>query len=167
MKKFGWIVMLMAIFFAGSAQAQQTGNSYVGSIGYQTEFQRFGIQMQGRYQLCSVARLAPDVTFFFPKNQVAGLDINLNLHYLIPFQKLTFYPLAGIGLQTNFYGNSTIVNEQGVLRTLNETGSHFAFNLGGGLSYPLSENCFLNAETKFMIGYKHNLTFMIGVGHTF
>ena len=167
MKKNVWMVMLMACFITTSIYAQQAKNSYVSSIGYQTEFQRFGIQLQGRYQLCPVARLAPDVTFFFPKNQVAGLDINLNLHYLIPFQKLTFYPLAGIGLQTNFYGNSTIVNEQGVLRTLNETGSHFAFNLGGGLSYPLSENCYLNAETKFMIGNKHNLTFMIGVGHTF
>lgn len=167
MKKFVWIVMLMTTFLAGSALAQQTGNSFVGSIGYQTEFERFGIQMQGRYQLCSVARLAPDVTFFFPKNQVAGLDINLNLHYLIPIQKLTLYPLAGIGLQTNFYGNSTIINNNGNLTTQNETGSHFAFNLGAGLSYPLSENCYLNAESKFMVGYKHNMNFMIGIGHTF
>ena len=157
----------MACFITTSIYAQQAKNSYVGSIGYQTEFQRFGIQLQGRYQLCSVARLAPDVTFFFPKNQVSGLDINLNLHYLIPVKKLTLYPLVGIGLQTNFYGNSSIINEPDGLRTLNETGSHFALNLGGGLSYPLSENCYLNAETKFMIGNKHNLTFMIGVGHTF
>ena len=167
MKKFVWIVMLMACFITTSIYAQQAKNSYVGSIGYQTEFQRFGIQLQGRYQLCSVARLAPDVTFFFPKNQVSGLDINLNLHYLIPVKKLTLYPLVGIGLQTNFYGNSSIINEPDGLHTLNETGSHFALNLGGGLSYPLSDKCYLNAESKFMVGYKHNMNFMIGIGHTF
>lgn len=167
MKKLLFLFALLVSVASMDAQTSKKKNSFVGSIGYQTEFQRFGLQMQGRYNLCHNFRLAPDVTFFFPKNQVSGLDINLNLHYVLTAKKLSFYPLAGIGLQTNFYGADRIVNDGGDLYIVNDTGSDFAFNLGGGLSYPLSSKCYLNAESKFMIGSKHNLTFMIGIGHSF
>lgn len=167
MKRLLMILAFLTTIAGLNAQTAKEKNSFVMNMGYQTEFQRFGLQAQGRYTLCSKLRLAPDVTFYFPKDQITGLDINVNFHYLFPWKKITVYPLMGIGLQTNFYANSRLESNDGVVNLFNDTGSDFAFNVGGGITYPLSKRCYLNAESKFMIGYKHNFAIMLGYGHRF
>ena len=164
------LLLTLAFFaFIAVANAQNTKgrHSFMASVGYQTEFQRFGFQAQGRYAICPYLRIAPDVSFYFPKDQITGLDINLNFHYVLPLKRVTLYPLAGLSFQTNFYANSYLVENEGAMDIMNDTGSHFAFNLGGGITYPLSDRCYLNAESKFMIGTKHNFTFGIGYGYLF
>jgi hypothetical protein len=149
------------------AQTATEKYAFVGSVGYQTVFQRIGFQAQGRYNLCPNLRIAPDITFYFPKNQVTGLDVNVNVHYTIPIHKLEFYPLAGIGLQTNFYANAHITNEEGKLAIVDGAGSNYVFIMGSGLSYPLSPRSFLNLENKFGIGNKHYFSVMLGYGYKF
>ena len=36
------------------------------------------MQAQGRYVIADNLRIAPDLTFFFPKDKVTGLDVNVN-----------------------------------------------------------------------------------------
>ena len=43
----------------------------------------------------------------------------------------------------------------------------FAFNLGGGITLPLSEHSYLNAEAKFMFAKDDNVVIMLGYGYKF
>lgn len=171
MKKL-FLLITMFIFAIGmNAQTSKGEGSLVGNLGYQTNYERFGLGVQGRYVIANNLRLAPDVTLFFPKDKVTGLDVNLNFHYVFSFSKdkqgFSVYPLAGIGMQNNFYGKHTIVvNGEGIKQKSDNT-SKFAFNLGGGISLPLSAHSFLNAEAKFMFADEDNVVIMLGYGYKF
>ena len=107
-----------------------------------------------------------DLTFFFPKDKVTGLDVNVNFHYVFNFSKdgqgFSVYPLAGIGMQNNFYGKQK-VEVDGVTTELDRSNTtKFAFNLGGGITLPLSERSYLNAEAKFMFANDDNVVIMLG-----
>lgn len=175
MKKILLIVAFVATTSLGlSAQtipaAQQGDFSVVGSVGYQTNFERFAIAAQGRYNLMRNIRIAPDIAFYFPKDKVTGLDVMLNAHYVFyfPQDRFSVYPLAGFGMQNNFYGKQDVKLDNGQIEKRDSHSStDFAFNLGGGISYMVSPNGFLNAEVKFMLGDNDNAAIMIGYGHKF
>lgn len=174
MKKILLLVAFIAATFSLSAQsvpsAQGGDFSAVGSLGYQTNYERFGISAQGRYNLMRNVRLAPDVTFFFPKNKVTGLDINLNAHYVFyfPQDRFSVYPLAGIGMQNNFWGKQKVTAADGsTVETDSRSKTSFAFNLGGGISYYISANNFLNAEVKFMMADEDAAVILLGYGFRF
>ena len=162
-------VALMAIGM--NAQTLKGEGSILGSLGYQTNYERFGLQAQGRYVIANNLRIAPDVTFFFPKDKVTGLDVNVNFHYVFNFsqdgQGFSVYPLAGIGMQNNFYGKHTIMVNGESVEQKSENTSKFAFNLGGGISLPLSSRSYLNAEAKFMFADQDNVAIMLGYGYRF
>lgn len=165
------MVAFIATAFTLSAQSLptiQSGDfSVLGSLGYQTNYERFAIGAQGRYNLTRNIRLAPDVTFFFPKNKVTGLDINLNAHYVFyfPQDRFSVYPLAGIGMQNNFRGKQTITAEDGSqVKTDSKSKTSFAFNLGGGISYYVTPRSYLNAEVKFMMADEDAAVILLGYG---
>jgi opacity protein-like surface antigen len=102
---------------------------------------------------------------------VTGLDVNVNFHYVFNFSKdgqgFSVYPLAGIGMQNNFYGKQK-VEVDGVTTELDRSNTtKFAFNLGGGITLPLSERSYLNAEAKFMFANDDNVVIMLGYGYKF
>lgn len=174
MKKILLMVAFIAATFSLSAQtypSTQGGDfSVVGSLGYQTNYERFGISAQGRYNLMRNIRLAPDVTFFFPKNKVTGLDINLNAHYVFyfPQDRFSVYPLAGIGMQNNFTGKQKVTTSAGeIVETDSKSKTSFAFNLGGGISYAISPQSYLNAEVKFMMADEDAAVILLGYGWRF
>ena len=43
----------------------------------------------------------------------------------------------------------------------------FAFNLGGGITLPISERSYLNAEARFMFAKDDNVAIMLGYGYRF
>lgn len=171
MKKFLLLVMVFMTALGVNAQTKKGEGSLMGSLGYQTNYERFGLQAQGRYVIADNLRLAPDISFFFPKDKVTGLDVNLNFQYVFNFSKdgqgFSVYPLAGIGMQNNFYGKKT-VEVEGVSTKIDRSNTtKFAFNLGGGITLPLSEHSFLNAEAKFMFAHDDNVVIMLGYGYRF
>ncbi len=97
-----------------NAQTLKGESSLMGNVGYQTNYERFAIGVQGRYAIADNLRIAPDVTFYFPKDKVTGLDVIVivNFHYVFNFkedgQRFSVYPLAGIGMQNNFYANKVL-----------------------------------------------------------
>ncbi|MDU1891674.1 MAG: outer membrane beta-barrel protein [Dysgonomonas sp.] len=176
MKKILLFAVLIAASFSLSAQTtsqfrspQASDFAVVGSVGYQTNFERFGIAAQGRYNLMRNIRIAPDIAFYFPKDKVTGLDVMLNAHYVFyfPQDRFSVYPLAGFGMQNNFYGKQTVVIDGDEVKTDSHSSTDFAFNLGGGISYQISPNGFLNAEVKFMLGDNDNAAIMLGYGYRF
>lgn len=171
MKKFLLLVMVFMTALGVNAQTKKGEGSLMGSLGYQTNYERFGLQAQGRYVIADNLRLAPDISFFFPKDKVTGLDVNLNFQYVFNFSKdgqgFSVYPLAGIGMQNNFYGKKT-VEVEGVSTKIDRSNTtKFAFNLGGGITLPLSEHSFINAEAKFMFAHDDNVVIMLGYGYRF
>lgn len=171
MKKFVLSVISMALALGMSAQSRRGESSFMGSVGYQSNYQRFGVGLQYRHAILKNVRIAPDLTFFFPKDKVTGLDVNVNFHYVFNFsasgQGFQVYPLVGVGMQNNFYGDrTTTFNGQEVKEDRDNT-TDFALNLGGGITLPLSSRSYLNAETRFMFGDRDNLVFMLGYGYRF
>lgn len=176
MKKILLLVALVAASFSLSAQTssdfrspQASDFAVVGHVGYQTNFKRFGIDLQGRYNLMRNIRIAPDIAFYFPKDKVTGLDVMLNAHYVFyfPQDRFSVYPLAGFGMQNNFYGKQTVIVDGREEKSDSHSSTDFAFNLGGGISYQISPNGFLNAEVKFMLGDNDNAAIMLGYGYRF
>lgn len=156
MKRLLLIVALASIFMG--AQAQSGAKSLMLKAGYQTDYDRFGIGLEGRYGLTDKIRLAPDVVFFFPNNHTTGLDINLNAHYVFDIQRgLSLYPLAGIAVVNNHWSNNG--NSHG--------STDLGFNLGAGAGYDLSARNYLNFEFKYTFQDSDCATFMFGYGVRF
>lgn len=171
MKKFIVFIMIVMVAIGANAQTKKGEGSVLGSLGYQTNYERFGLEAQGRYVIANNLRIAPDISLFFPKDKVTGLDVNLNFHYVFNFredgQGFSVYPLAGIGMQNNFFGKRTITIDGVSAEQKSDSRTKFAFNLGGGISLPLSAHSFLNAEAKFMFADEDNVVIMLGYGYKF
>ncbi len=171
MKKLALLFVSLAFVLGSMAQTRKGDASLMGNLGYQSNYERFGIGLQARYAILNNVRIAPEVNFFFPKDKVTGLDVNVNFHYVFNFkadgQGFQVYPLVGVGMQTNFYGKRTVTFQREEYQESSHTQTDFAFSLGGGITLPLSSKCYLNAETKFMMGDKDNLVFMLGYGWYF
>lgn len=168
MKKFIGLVVLLTISL--STFAQRGDFSLLGNFGYQTDFKRVMLGAQGRYNLTNNIRLAPDLMFFFPKDKVTGLDVNVNVHYAFDLSadQLSLYPLAGFNLQNNFQGKRTIKGDDGKETTIDSSSStNFGFNLGGGLTYNINERNFLNVEYKYVFGKDNSSVIAFGWGYRF
>ncbi|WP_455497050.1 outer membrane beta-barrel protein [Coprobacter sp.] len=172
MKKL-FLAIMVAIMAAVELNAQtlKGEGALLGNVGYQTNYQRFGLEFGGRYVIARNLRIAPDITLFFPKDKNTGLDVNLNFHYVFNFSKdgqgFSVYPLVGIGMQNNFYGKRSVVVGNETVEMDSDTSTKFAFNVGGGITLPLSEHSFLNAEAKFMFAKDDNVVIMLGYGYKF
>jgi outer membrane protein X len=75
-------------------------------------------------------------------------DLSVNGHWLFPVgDKLTVYPLAGLGI-LNSGASVSLGYGFGDVST---SASYFAFNLGGGLDYKLTDKLTGNVELKYKI----------------
>ncbi len=167
MKKKLLLVALITTTLSISAQKGEP--SVIPSIGYQTDYKRFAVSTQVRYSIMKNVRIAPDITFYFPNDKVAGLDAILNVHYVFNFpnDKFSVYPLAGLGAQNNFFGKKSIIIN-GVEKKIDAySKTDFIFNFGGGISYQIGDKTFLNGEVKFMSGDNDCSAVMIGYGFKF
>ena len=156
MKKLFLLAMIALASVGINAQTVKGEGSLMGNIGYQTNYERFGLGVQGRYAIANNLRIAPDVTFYFPKDKVTGLDVSVNFH-----------PLAGIGMQNNFYGKKSVEIDGKEMEMDRSNSTKFAFNLGGGITLPISERSYLNAEARFMFAKDDNVAIMLGYGYRF
>lgn len=163
MKKLLLLIALAAIFMG--TQAQTGSKSLMLKAGYQTDYKRFGMGLEGRYNITDNIRLAPDVTFFFPKNHMTGLDINVNAHYVFDIQDgISIYPLAGIGVINNRISS---VDLGGGVKTKSFGTTDFGFNLGAGASYDVTSSSYLNFEFKYTFQDIDCASIMVGYGVRF
>ncbi|PXV69195.1 outer membrane protein with beta-barrel domain [Dysgonomonas alginatilytica] len=164
MKKLLLAVAFVAGTLGAFAQSEKGEKSLIGNIGYQSNAERFMLGVQGRYVIAENIRLAPDVMFFFPKNKVTGLDINVNVHYVFNVdQNLSVYPLAGIAMQNNRFSGRTVGGEK-----FGSNGyTDFGFNLGAGAGYDLASNRFVNFELKYTFGDADCMVVALGYGVKF
>ena len=164
MKKLFLLAMIALASMGMKAQTVKGESSLMGNVGYQTNYERFGLGVQGRYAIANNLRIAPE-------DKVTGLDVSVNFHYVFNFkedgQGFSVYPLAGIGMQNNFYGKKSIEIDGKEMEMDRSNSTKFAFNLGGGITLPISERSYLNAEARFMFAKDDNVAIMLGYVYKF
>ncbi len=168
MKKLFLLLALVAITSTATfAQIGKGEKSVVANAGFQSDPMRFLIGAQGRYNIIDNVRIAPEVSFIFPKDKVMGLDINLNAHYVFDLSSsaegLSLYPLAGFAMQNYRIAKQTFYG----VEIPSSSGTNFGFNLGAGGSYDLSSTNYLNAEMKYTFSDGDCFTFTVGYGFKF
>jgi outer membrane protein X len=152
------IVAILAVFSL-NAFAQQGAMDLLPKLGYQTEHKRFLVGVEGRYSITNNIRLAPDIAVLFPKDHLTGLDVNINVHYLIPLAEgFTFYPYVGGAMLNNRFSYSGVSNSF----------TDFGLNLGAGLSYDVTDNGYLDFQFKYtIVDGSDPAYFMLGYGIRF
>jgi outer membrane protein X len=157
MKKL--LIMFMFAILALGVQAQQGSKAIMPKVGYQTEFKRLGLGVEGRYFLTNNIRLAPGVTFLFPKNHSTGLDVDFNVHYVFPIQGgLAFYPFIG----------GAMLNNRSSFEGASNSYTDFGLNIGAGAQYDITDNGYVNFEFKYtFIEGADPAYFMLGYGIRF
>ena len=88
MKKLFLLAMIALASVGINAQTVKGEGSLMGNIGYQTNYERFGLGVQGRYAIANNLRIAPDVTFYFPKDKITGLDVSVKTVRDFPYTLL-------------------------------------------------------------------------------
>jgi len=139
MKKVFLAIILAAISFSVHAQ---TGEKVImPKLGYQTDFERFLIGVEGRYSVTENIRLAPGVSLLVPNKNILGFDVDINVHYVFPFQGgLSLYPFAGGAMLNNRFSKSGFDSV---------SWTDFGFNIGGGAQYDVMDNAYINFEFKY------------------
>ncbi|GHT35930.1 hypothetical protein AGMMS49574_26550 [Bacteroidia bacterium] len=158
------------------AQAQEKGDVAAGinlGLGFGDSYTNYGIGAKLQYNFADPIRAEASFTYFPKKDYLSLWDLSLNLHYLIPIaDKLTFYPLAGVGLlNAKSHISSALSNlgYQGYGDYIDDTSSSkVAFNVGLGLDYKLTDNIIANIEGKYKIAKDLNRTLIsIGIAYKF
>lgn len=176
--KFQKTAFLAAIclLFSVSGFAQQKGEMAVGlnlNYGTNSTLSNFGLGTKFQWNIINNLRLEPSFNYYFGKDLIVARynmwDANVNVHYLFPLGKekrFMLYPLAGIGLlgtsvkYKNEYAD--FVGDQNI------SASDFAFNIGGGAEYLLSEKFSVGAEIKYQIVSGWNRpVFTLGAAYRF
>ena len=156
MKKIFLLIALISLSIG--AFSQSGSKSVLVKAGYQTDYERFGLGVEGRYTITDNLRLAPDLTFYFPNNHLTGLDFNANIHYVFPIQSgFSLYPLAGIAM----------VNNRLSVGGYSDSATDFGVNIGAGGSYDIGNNAYLNLEFKYSFQDVDNAGIMLGYGVRF
>lgn len=158
MKKIIFGVILTAVFCL-SAHAQIGSRSVMPKFGYQTEYKRLALGVESRYFLTDNVRIAPGLTFLFPKDHVIGLDADINVHYVFPIQEgFSVYPFLGGAMLNNHWS----------LDGGSRSTTDFGLNIGVGAQYDVAENGYVNIEFKYTsINKADPAYFMLGYGINF
>jgi len=148
------LVVIIAVFMSASVFAQEAGDKAAGgSLNYGSGdgWSSIGIGAKFRYNVTSPIRLEGVFTYFLKKDYVSMWDFSVNAHYLFKAgEKLTVYPLAGLGLTKATASASG--EYMGYDYNVSASASEFGLNLGGGLDYDLSENMVGNVELRYGTG---------------
>ncbi len=164
------VVAIAMTMVAFTANAQSKGDMAAGAkVAFATGngYSNLGIGAKFQYNVIDPLRLEAEFTYFLPKKTL-GVSTNLwdfmvNAHWLFRLgERVNIYPVAGLGL----LGANAKVD-------LGEFGSHsggsseFAFNLGGGVDFFLSEKMFINIEAKYMVSGGGCFMPSAGIGFAF
>ena len=67
MKKLLLLVVVALTAFGVNAQTKKGESSLLGNVGYQTNYERFGLQAQGRYVIANNLRISSRTYIFLSK----------------------------------------------------------------------------------------------------
>ena len=145
MKKIMMIAAMMLLSVGAFAQGKFAVGANAGVALYGDDYNPFGVGAKLQYGFDGGFRTELAYNYWFAKEEAgvkAGvMDIDLNLHYLIPVSEgLNVYPIVGANLAfTHGDGDSESI---------------FGFQGGFGIEYYLSDNVKLNLDAKYQYNKK-------------
>ena len=145
MKKIMMIAAMMLLSVGAFAQGKFAVGANAGIALYGDDYNPFGVGAKLQYEFVESFRAEVAYNYWFAKEEAgvkAGvMDIDLNLHYLIPVSEgLNVYPIVGANLAfTHGDGDSESI---------------FGFQGGFGIEYYLSDNVKLNLDAKYQYNKK-------------
>ncbi|MBE6288645.1 MAG: porin family protein [Bacteroidaceae bacterium] len=151
MKKY--LFMLVAVFAMSTAAFAQKGITGFGVQGAYDDWNgQFGIGVKLQFGLVDQLRGDVATDLFFKKKDISMVDVNGNLHYVVPIASgFNVYPLAGINLA---FFNHDIPTRLGA-------------NLGGGIEYYVASNVKIGGEAKYIVSDNGFSRFGANFGVTF
>lgn len=151
MKKY--LFMLVAVFAMSTAAFAQKGITGFGVQGVYDDWNgQFGIGVKLQFGLVDQLRADVATDLFFKKKDISMVDVNGNLHYVVPIASgFNVYPLAGINLA---FFNHDIPTRLGA-------------NLGGGIEYYVASNVKIGGEAKYIVSDNGFSRFGANFGVTF
>ncbi|GHT28410.1 hypothetical protein AGMMS49574_02650 [Bacteroidia bacterium] len=148
------VMAIALVTMSVTVNAQEKGDMAAGGnlvLGSGDSFTNIGIGAKFQYNVTNPLRLEGSFTYFLKKDYLTMWDLSVNAHWLFPVaDKVTVYPLAGLGILNYGYDYSVDLGEWGSVGGSGST-SDIAFNLGGGIDYKLTGKLILNAELKYKI----------------
>jgi outer membrane protein X len=147
------IVAIAVLTMSVAAQAQVKGDMAAGAglvLGTGNSFSNYGLGAKFQYNVLDPLRLEGAFTYFLKKDYTTMWDLSVNGHWLFPISdKMTVYPLAGLGLLNYGYDLDLGLGAWGIKDS--GSTSDFAFNLGGGIDLKLTDKLVFNAEVKYKL----------------
>ena len=153
MKKL-FVLMSMMFCIIGSAMAQKDIKAIGVHINYGTEIESFSLGAKYQQNLTNEIRIEPSMNYHFEKGGVDLLDLNLNLHYIVPMaSNIRLYPLAGLTFER--WDFEKVENRLGV-------------NIGSGVEFDIADNWMTNIELKYkLVKDLDQAVFTVGVAYMF
>jgi outer membrane protein X len=155
---------LMAV---ASVFAQEKGDKAAGaglSIGTGDSYTNIGLGAKFQYNVTDPIRLEGAFTYFLKKDYLSMYDLSVYGHYLFPVaDKITVYPIVGLGILSSKVSFPDFGFNLG-----SATHSDFAFTLGGGVDYAVTDKVLIYADLKYKIAdYMDRMIISAGVAYKF
>ena len=153
------ILAILAIASTISVYAEQGDVSAAGQFVYASKHSMAGLGAQVQYEPITNWRIAPEFIYFFKNDGMSALNVNLNLHYVIPTSNsFAIYPLVGFS-----YGHYTVDVPGGDVSE-----DHCGANVGLGAQYRIKDRLHFFTEERFQImkDFNQSVT-VLGLKYTF
>ena len=158
MKKY-IIMAIVAIAATFSAYAEQGNVSGAAQFVYASKHSMAGLGAQVQYEPITNWRIAPEFIYYFKNDGMSALNVNLNVHYVIPTSNtFAIYPLVGFT-----YGHYMVDGLGGDI-----SDDRCGANVGLGAQYQIKERLHFFTEERFQImkDFNQSVT-VLGLKYTF
>ena len=156
MKKY-ILMAIIAIASTISVHAEQGDISAAAQFVYASKHSMAGLGAQVQIEPITNWRLAPEFIYFFKDDGLSALNVNMNVHYVIP-TSTTFavYPLVGFTFAHYM--------PEGPVDNVDRCGA----NVGMGAQYRLKDKLYFFSEERFQImkDFNQSVT-VLGLKYTF
>lgn len=145
-------MMLMSV--GVFAQGKFAIGANAGVALYGNSYNPFGLGAKLQYEFVEDFRAELAYNYWFPKEKMGVMDIDLNFQYLVPVtETINFYPLVGVNLgMTHGEGNKLLFGGQE---------SVFGLQGGAGIEFYLSQNVKANFDIKYQSNSKTKTTTVV------
>jgi len=158
MKKYIFMA-IMAIAATINVHAEQGDISAGAQFVYASKHSMAGLGSQVQIEPITNWRIAPEFIYFFKNDGLSALNVNMNVHYIIPTsQSFAIYPLVGFT-----YGHY-MADAPGGDVTTDRCGA----NVGLGAQYRIKDRLHFFTEERFQImkNFNQSVT-VLGLKYTF
>ena len=153
MKKFFAVICMMLMSTAMFAQAGRIGAGINLGYGLSSDYKTFGAGAKFQYEFVENVRAELAGNYWFPKDNSAVLDFDLNFQYLIGIADgWNVYPVAGLSLIDMMITGDA----KDALKAFGADTNKMVigFNAGVGTEYYLTSNLKANLDIKYQYGKK-------------